>query len=137
MDRNDSTKKANSGVDTTPVLAPTPSQSIVLVILKAGGLPRVPTVTSAAIYNIPGELRTRQSRFFANKVVLGFEEEFSISRARSWIRSYNQKSAIHLKVFHKLHNALFVVKFDSEDLVAAKNSLLAASPLAPGRSMPQ
>lgn len=96
--------------------------------LTGGNLPRVLTVTSTAIHSIPGEVRSRQSLFFGNKVVLGFKEEFSITRAQVWVRSYNQRCDIHLEVFHELPNSLFVVQFDTEDWIVVKRSLLAASP---------
>lgn len=38
---------------------------------------RVPTATSLQIQSIPNDLMLRQSTFFGNKVVLGFEVEFS------------------------------------------------------------
>lgn len=51
---------------------------------------RVLTVTSAVIHNIPGNLRLRKSCFFGNKVVLAFEEEFTIAKAQDWVGSYVQ-----------------------------------------------
>lgn len=74
----------------------------------------------------------RHSLIFGKKVVLGFESEFSISRARDWVRSYNQKSVFPLSVFNELPILFFVIQFSSEDLPAAKRSLLASSPLGAG-----
>lgn len=70
--------------------------------------------------------------FFDNKVVLGFEEEFTIYRAKAWIRSYNLAHVLKLEVYHELPNSLFVVKFETADIQAAKTALLASSPLRVG-----
>lgn len=62
-------------------------------------------------------------------MVLCFEAEVSISRARIWVSSYNQRSKLKLSINSELPNSLFVVQFDAEDLQGAKRALLAASPL--------
>lgn len=52
----------------------------------------LPSDTLVSLHCIPEELLRRQRRVFANKVVLCFEEEFSTSRAKDWLHSYNQSS---------------------------------------------
>lgn len=97
-------------------------------ISAGGGPPRVHTVTEDIIHGIPEE----NALFFANKVVIGFEEEFTIYRAKSWLRSYKPSHLRKIEIFHELPNALFVVQFDAEDLPAAKSLLLASSPISLG-----
>lgn len=67
-----------------------------------------------------------------NKVVLCFESEFSTKEEGSWLKTYNQKSVIHLTLFHELPNALLVVQFEAVDLGSVKRFLLAASPIHAG-----
>lgn len=90
---------------------------------------RVLTATSSTIHEIPTDVLCRQSLFYGNKVVLGFESEFSIARAREWVSSYNLWSSFPLTLVDELLHSLFVVLFQVEDLPAAKRTLLDASPL--------
>lgn len=128
MARSESPKRPISGGSKSANVAST-SSLIPFPIVPAGGcLKRVPTVTAAAVHCIPEE----HSQFFANKVVRGFEEEFTIYRVKLWVRSFNQTNDLKLEVFHELPNSLFVVQFDSIDVLAAKGSLLASSPISVG-----
>lgn len=131
MDRRDSPKRSNSGISKSKTLASSASQISVPVSHANGGLPRVHTVTAAVIHCISDE----HSLLFDNKVVLGFEEEFTLYRAKAWVRSYNLTNVPKLEVFHELPNALFVVQFNIQDTSEwpdTKRSLLAASPLGVG-----
>lgn len=62
-------------------------------------------------------------------MVLCFEEEFTTNKVLEWIEYYNPPNDIKLALVASLPLALFVVQFDEDDLVEAKASLLAASPL--------
>lgn len=128
MDRRDSPKRHSSRVLESTALASTSSQISNPAPPVGDGPPGVPTVTEAVVHCIPEE----HSSFFTNKIVLGFEEEFIVYKAKSWIRSYNQTSAIKLEFVHELPIALFVVQFNSADVRATKASLLASSPLGFG-----
>lgn len=93
-------------------------------------LPILPAISSTAIHQAPADLDIEPpSRYFANKVVLCFEVEFTETAAKSWIESYNLRNDLHLTIVDTLHRALFVAQFDVENLAAAKERLLAASPI--------
>lgn len=130
MDRRDSPKRSGSGGSKSKTLASASSQVSVPLLPSCSSLPRVPTLTAAGVHYIPEE----HSLLFANKVVFGFEEEFTIYRAKAWVRTYNQTSELKLEVFQELPNALFVIQFNGADVAASKQSLLAASPLNVGET---
>lgn len=128
MDRRDSPKRIGAGASKSKAAVPTQSTRPAVEAPAGGSHSRVPTVTAAGVHLIAEE----HAIFFANKVVIGFEEEFTIYRAKSWIRSYNQATGLKLEIFHEFPNALFVVQIDSVDVPAAKSALLSASPLGVG-----
>lgn len=128
MDRRDSPKRTGSGGSKSKTLASSSSQVSAPAPQDSTGLPRVHTVTAAVVHCLPEE----HCLFFANKVVIGFEEEFTLYRAKAWVRTYNQTNLPKLEVFHELPNSLFVVQFNSGDLLASKQTLLAASPINVG-----
>lgn len=109
-------------------MASSSSQISVPTIPAGSGQQRVPTVRAAVVHCIPDE----HSIFFDNKVVLGFEEEFTLYHAKAWVRTYNLTSVPKLEVFHELPTSLFVVQFVSDDLSAAKRLLLESSPIGIG-----
>lgn len=115
-------------------LAFTTSESGIPVSAPPSGVPayRVPTATPSDILKISDAVLSTEARTFCNKVVLGFEAEFSAAKAKEWVRIYNLNKKVKLAVVDELPNALFVVLFDVDDLLAAKQALLAASPLVAG-----
>lgn len=92
----------------------------------------LPEEVSTEIHCLPENWVRQQAWPFANKVVLGFEEEFSAHQVKEWLWDYNQKGDHFLSFFHELPNELFVVQFVTDDLEATKRALLAASPLGAG-----
>lgn len=73
-----------------------------------------------------------QSILLSNKVVLGFESEYSGVTARNWIRSYNLKSSVLLTLCNELAHSLYIVQFKASDLSALRLQLLDSSPLGSG-----
>lgn len=129
MDRRGSPKRLNSAGSKSKGVAQTSSTTALQNTTPSSSPLRVPTVTAEVITCIPEE----HSLFFDNKVVLGFEEEFTLYRAKAWVRSYNlAHNHLKLEVFHELPNALFVVQFNTGDLLETKQALIAASPIGIG-----
>lgn len=92
--------------------------------------PSIPTTSTTLIHNFhEDDSDSKNSRYIGNKVILCFEEEFTLSDARDWVYCYNQKRGVKLTIVDALPLALFVALFDVDDPVAAKSALLAASPL--------
>lgn len=95
----------------------------------------LPSISSTLVQHIPAIpaelLKARQARYYNNKVVLYFEEEFTTTKALEWVESYNlnPKNIIQVTLVASTPLALFVVQFDEENLAEAKEFLLAASPL--------
>lgn len=84
---------------------------------------------STYILNLPVEDTSEESHYHRNKVILSFEEEFTLSDAREWVGYFNQKRGTKLTIVDALPLALFLVLLDVGNPVAAKSALLAASPL--------
>lgn len=124
MERGESSGHSNF-VTPQPSASTAPS-SEAPVSAPDSGVPayRVPTATPDEILEVPDEVFSTESRTYCNKVVLGFESEFTAAKAGEWVRIYNLTSPFKLVVVDELPNALFVVLFDADDLLAA--SLLVA-----------
>lgn len=75
------------------------------------------------------DLRLSQEHLLGNKVVLAFEEEFTMAKATKWIKTFNQKKGLLLTLVDELPQTLFVVQFESRKPEKIKASLLATSSL--------
>lgn len=91
--------------------------------------PLIHTTNYTFIHNLPQVESSGNSCYHGNKVILSFEEEFSLSDAQDWVFCYNQKRGTKLTIVDALPLALFVVLLDVDDPLAAKTELLAAYPL--------
>lgn len=90
---------------------------------------RIPTASPASVRSLPPDLRISQAQLLSNKIVLGFESEFSVAKVQNWLRAYNAKNVPHLSFSEELPHALYVVEFVTPNLSETKANLLAASPL--------
>lgn len=129
MDSSDSSGRPSSVAVQTLDPAAAPTNALIPAPLPAY---RVHTATDEVIYSIPDEILATHSRHFGNKVVLGFETEFSLDQAREWIHEFNLHNTPVLTFSEELPNALFVILFEVEDPRAVRLSMLAASPLRAG-----
>lgn len=76
-----------STVQNTPVPLGTDHRSVDCRLPPGVHASRIPTASPSSVRSLPSDLLLSQTQLLSNKLVLGFEEEFSVAKVHNWLRS--------------------------------------------------